>query len=178
MTAPKAGLSPLAAAERFWSHVDRTGGPDACWPWTGTRDKDGYGLASLDITRRAHRVALVLTAGTVPAGMDVIHSCDNPPCCNPAHLRAGTQADNSRDMVERGRSLAGDRNPSVIYADRRPRGSSNGHSKLTEEEVAVIKRRLLDGDPMPAIAADFRVTHGAVWFIARGVNWRHVEPAS
>lgn len=165
--------------ERFWARVDRSGGPDACWPWMGERNRDGYGVVRAHRRNlRAHRVARLLSTGSLVPELDICHHCDNPPCCNPAHLRAGTQADNSRDMVERGRSLAGDRNPSVIYADRRPRGSSNGHSKLTEEEVAVIKRRLLDGDPMPAIAADFRVTHGAVWFIARGVNWRHVEPAS
>lgn len=177
MTAPKAGLRPLEAAARFWSRVDRSAGPEACWPWRGCVDHDGYGLASLDITRRAHRVAFVLCGGFIPEGQGVLHSCDNPPCCNPAHLRAGTEADNSADMVARGRSLAGDRNPNVVHVESRPRGSRNGWAKLTEAGVAVIKARLLAGESSQRVAADFGVTNGCIWFIQKGRNWIHVQPA-
>jgi hypothetical protein len=89
----------------------------------------------------------------------------------------GTGAENMRQMVERGRSLKGDRNPNVLHPETRPRGSRNGWSKLTEEAVAQIKRRLLDGEPTQALAADFGVTNGAIWFIAKGRNWTHVQPA-
>lgn len=178
MTAPKAGWTPDTMAARLWSRVDRSAGPDGCWPWQGALDADGYGLVSLDITRRAHRVAFILSGGDLPAGHLVCHSCDNPPCCNPRHLFAGTVADNSADMVAKGRSLAGDRNPNVIHVERRPRGSRNGYSKLTEEQVAQIKRRLLDGESTQAVAAAFGVTNGAIWLIAKGRNWRHIEAAA
>lgn len=92
--------------ERFWSKVDR-GAPDDCWPWLRAISQDGYGrfVVSLDPQRvvGAHRVAFELTAGAIPHGMNVLHHCDNPRCVNPAHLYAGTQAQNVADMMRRGR---------------------------------------------------------------------------
>jgi hypothetical protein len=90
-------------AERFWSKVDRRGAED-CWPWTARRDGCGYGTFKVDgKTVRASRQAWALTHGDLGAGQRVCHSCDNPPCCNPAHLWAGTQKDNVLDMVAKGR---------------------------------------------------------------------------
>lgn len=79
-----------------------------CHEWGGTRDADGYGVlpkvarAQLG-ERRASRAAFVLDRGAVPEGLRVLHSCDNPPCVRPEHLRAGTQAENMADKVSRGR---------------------------------------------------------------------------
>ncbi len=176
--APSEARDPVAV---FWSRVDRSGEPGACWPWIGPRDRDGYGLfrapkATGRPTRRAHREAYELARGPIPDGHVIRHACDNPPCCNPAHLRTGTGLDNARDMVDRGRSLAGDRNPNVANVGGRPRGSRNGNSKLTEEGVAAIKGRLAAGEPHARIATDFGVTPGAIWFIAKGRNWTHVQP--
>jgi hypothetical protein len=93
--------------DRFWSKVDRSGGPDACWPWMAYRNRDGYGSFRVDDhTESAHRVAWVEENGPVPEGMDVLHHCDNPPCCNPRHLFLGTAADNARDSVAKGRHQA------------------------------------------------------------------------
>ena len=90
-------------AETFWLHVDRTGGPDACWPWTGRRT-DGYGaVGSGKLFDRAHRLAFRLSGGIIPPGQIVRHLCHNPLCCNPAHLAAGTHADNMHDMAQAGR---------------------------------------------------------------------------
>lgn len=90
-------------AERFWEKVDRRG-PDECWMWTASRRALGYGQIRIGgKSRKAHRVAYELANGPIPAGMAVLHGCDNPPCVNPAHLRAGTMTDNVRDMVTRGR---------------------------------------------------------------------------
>ncbi len=175
MTAPKGGLGWMAAVDRVWSKIDRSAGPSACWPWLGSRDRDGYGFVSLDITRRAHRVVFMLTGGEPKTSM-VLHSCDNPPCCNPAHLRSGTARDNSKDMVERGRATNGERNGAYTKPARRPRGSRNGLAKLTEEQVAVIKRRLINGDTAAVIARDFGVVNGTIWFIAKGRNWAHIQP--
>lgn len=97
---------PVDLAMRFWSHVDQTAGPDGCWPWQLSRRKDGYGQVSVNHRMTAaHRVAFALDAGEMPVGQVVRHRCDNPPCCNPRHLRIGTQADNLRDMLERGRHV-------------------------------------------------------------------------
>lgn len=92
--------------ERFWAKVDKSGGPDACWPWTGCRNRQGYGATTLGGKRTgAHRVALALVTGPIPEGRFACHKCDNPPCCNPAHLYAGTPLDNARDSSRRGRRL-------------------------------------------------------------------------
>ena len=77
----------------------------ACWEWTGARNRGGYGIKG---RRLAHRLAWSEANGRpVPDGMLVLHSCDNPPCVNPAHLRIGTVADNAADRVARNRSWRG-----------------------------------------------------------------------
>lgn len=97
--------------ERFWSFVDKSGGPDACWPWQGAKLK-GYGQFRRDGNRRvAHRLAYEYSNGPIvghrPHTDDelvVMHACDNPPCCNPAHLSLGTDLTNIRDMIAKGRA--------------------------------------------------------------------------
>lgn len=92
--------------ERFWSKVKKT---ETCWVWTaGTfKYRNGYGQFRVrrgDPPAYAHRFAWELVNGPIPQGLHVLHRCDNPPCVNPAHLFLGTQIDNYRDMVSKGRS--------------------------------------------------------------------------
>lgn len=88
---------------RFWSKV-RRGSASECWPFTGSCDPKGYGrFHHLGNGRLAHRVAWELVNGAPPPGLQACHKCDNPPCCNPAHLFLGTDAENKSDMRSKGR---------------------------------------------------------------------------
>ena len=87
--------------DRFWSKVAKTEG--GCWVWQGARQRE-YGSVGFEgKVRRAHRVSYEMAYGPIPDGAHVLHSCDNPPCVNPSHLRPGTRADNMRDRVLHGR---------------------------------------------------------------------------
>lgn len=82
---------------------------DGCWEWAAARINTGYGVINVGgRVLLAHRVSHELFIGPVPAGAEVRHSCDNPPCVNPQHLSLGSHADNMRDMAERGRARGGD----------------------------------------------------------------------
>lgn len=99
-----------------------------CIEYEGARTTKGYGQYTLPVGRGkyimlAHRVAYELAHGPIPAGLQVMHTCDNPPCVNPEHLRVGTGSDNMRDCVEKGRH----REASKTHCD-------NGH-EFTEENV-------------------------------------------
>lgn len=121
----------MEIATRFWRKVKR-GPPDECWPWTGRRGGRGYGRVG---SCGAHRLAWELTNGAIPAGLWVLHRCDNPPCVNPSHLWLGTHADNMADMRAKGRSARGDRHGSRLHPERRPRGERHG-SRTQPERAA------------------------------------------
>lgn len=120
---------------RFESKVDKSAGADACWPWKTTRDRKNYGVAYFQRkTHRAHRVAFLIANGHWPEPC-CLHSCDNPPCCNPAHLSAGTRADNAADMRSKGRQALGDLNGARTCPDRVARGERHG-TKTRPDRVA------------------------------------------
>lgn len=150
-------------AVRFWSKV-RRGAPGECWPWTHATNEHGYGVmrptgARSGPTLRAHRVALVLN-GRDPGDLIVRHRCDNPPCCNPAHLLVGTMAQNSADMVERGRSARGER---------------SGMAKLTDADVLEVRSLSAAGWKRKDVAARFGVSSPTITRIVKGEGWRHLS---
>lgn len=75
-----------------------------CWNWTAYKDEHGYGTFWFNnIMTKAHRVSFELYVDPIPKGMYILHTCDNPSCVNPLHLRVGTQQDNMDDMHSKGR---------------------------------------------------------------------------
>ena len=122
-----------STAERFWAKVDRSDGPDACWPWTGHRARRGYGQFKMfGRSVPAHRVAWELTNGPIPPGdhfgtMCACHRCDNPPCCNPTHLFLGSMADNVADRDAKGRG--------VFLGPIRPSSGDQHHTRLHPEKL-------------------------------------------
>lgn len=91
--------------DAFWNSFDRSGGPDSCWPWTKARNKEGYGGVKISgVFVYTHVLAFETHhRRRVKPGQLVRHSCNNPPCGNPAHLKEGTHTDNLNDQYYAGR---------------------------------------------------------------------------
>lgn len=89
----------------FWALVNKNG---SCWEKSGYSDKDGYKFFNYQGKEwRAHRLAYTFAHGPISEDMVVMHSCDNPSCCNPEHLSAGTPKDNTQDMLSKNRGRWG-----------------------------------------------------------------------
>lgn len=147
------GFITLPLGQRLWAQIQR-GAPDDCWPFTGGTTKFGYGQISYENhPRMAHRLVYEQMKGEIPDGQIVRHTCDNPPCCNPAHLILGSHADNARDKVER---------------DRAARLWDISTTKLTDDQVLDIVRRFKDGEGSAILASEFGVTPGYVRDLASG----------
>lgn len=115
--------------QRFWRWVNKSGGKEACWPWTGSCTHGNYGaFQRADQTKsRSHRFAYELTHGVVLTEEQVLmHLCDNPPCCNPKHLKIGTHRENIHDMIAKGRQSVGDRHREAMRKARERRTALTG----------------------------------------------------
>lgn len=144
--------------ENFWARVQRGGD---CWEWTGLKDGNGYGRVMIGGKRkRAHRFALIFATGMDPEKLEALHSCDNPGCCRPSHLRWGTHAENMKDRADRDRGF-------------RATGEKHGAAKLTSGDARRIK---FSGAPARALMAEYGVSKSVIYHIRQGRSWSHIGP--
>lgn len=138
--------------DRHWLEDKKTG----CWNWQRAVIANGYGHLQTDTgLMYAHRFSWQKTNGTIPAGMQVLHCCDNRKCVNPAHLFLGTNADNVRDMLSKKRHRYGERHP---------------NASLTNDQVSEI-RKLRGTVPLHLIGKKFGVSASTVCDILNGKRW-------
>ena len=155
----------------FWNRID-VQGPDDCWEWQMGDNGEGYGVIGRKILKcgaqTAHRLSWFLTHGPIPKGKGyhgtcVLHTCDNPPCCNPAHLFLGTMGDNTRDMDSKGRRVTVD-----------ARGILNANSKLTEKQVRKIHQEYSAGALQEVLAKKFGISVVTIAEIVSCKRWGHL----
>lgn len=166
----------MGATEYLWSQID-VRGPDECWPWIGRmRGGDGRGYISIDGQRYiVPRLVYELAHGAMPDDKWALHTCDNPPCCNPAHIYPGTPQDNVRDKVERGRTPKGERNGRYTHPETVPRGEKHHKAKLTEADVIEIRRKYTNHEASPnQIAKEYNVSRWTVRRIVAHNAWKGV----
>lgn len=144
----------------------RLAGDAECWLWTGAQAAGGYGHTHRNGEHvYAHRAAFECANGIGSSdGWVIRHKCDNPPCCNPAHLLSGTYADNAADCAERGRT-----NPA--------KGEAIWTAQLTEADVLLMRQMSREGQTIAAIQALFPVTAVSISLALRGSTWAHLPGA-
>lgn len=146
----------------FWERVLITDDVTKCWVWQCAKNSQKYGTIKIaGMTKRTHRVAWQLANGREPI-LDVLHSCDNPPCCNPNHLREGTDKENQQDARDRGRWTPN-------YGER------NGNTSLTVDDVKQIKQDYANGIPTATIRDRTGINRFTLWNIRTGRTWKHVN---
>ena len=148
----------MNAESRFWNKVNRDA-EVACWLWTGCVTPKGYGLFDAGKLTLTHRHAWALSCGEVPVGMQVLHKCDVRACVRPDHLFLGTNADNVKDKMSKGRH-------------RFNVGEGMHNAKLTEDKVRYIRA---DTREQKFIAADYGIDQAVVSRVKSGKAWKHVK---
>lgn len=130
---------------------------EGCWDWKGACQKSGYITIRFNVGKiGGHRASWLIYKGEVPVGLQVNHHCDNRRCTNPEHLYVGTRKQNDQDKVTR---------------NRQAKGSKNGSSKLTEQQVEKILQLIKSGKTDTKIANDFNVSPACIWWIKSGQSW-------
>lgn len=153
--------------KRFWNKVSKGRG---CWEWHGAKNSNGYGNIRVSgNTVTAHRLAWYFSHGVIPAGVQVLHKCDNKGCVRPSHLFLGTQLDNIADMVRKGRSKT------CGNALKNIRGENNWHAQLTEKQIRQIRIAYAAGMRQQRLADKYHTTQSNISLIVRSISWVHVQ---
>ncbi len=151
----------LSLEERFFKYTVKQ--KFGCWLWIGSMTRGNYGIIRPTRSRkmlRVHRVSWIIHKGPIPAGLCVLHKCDNPPCVNPDHLFLGTLKDNTQDMLRKNRT--------VRYLRK---GERSG--KLTWAKVRKIRAILTSNrQTQKEIAEEFGVSEETICSISRGKTWK------
>lgn len=130
-----------------------------CWIWTGAKNKAGYGQIWYEGKMvGVHCLVYQQHKGEIPKGKCVLHKCDNPPCCNPEHLKLGTNQDNMDDKVRKGRHVS-------------PKGETHGCSRLSDKQVIEIRSRT---ESQRHLAKEYGVHQTLISLIKRKKIWRHL----
>lgn len=130
-----------------------------CWNWVRGLN-NGYGnISYMHVNRLAHRVSFELFNGPIPDGRFVCHKCDNPKCCNPDHLFAGTSEENTKDRHAKGRSA---------------KGSGAGPAKMTEQIVSEARTRYAAGENCASLAREYGISKTSMNYAICGRTWKHV----
>lgn len=152
-------MADATTIESFFASLTRL--DSGCWQHVNKPMPSGYVQVSMNgKTYLAHRLAYFLAVGDIPDGHVVRHMCNNPSCCNPAHLETGTQADNNADTRAAGRNKF---------------GSAHHNAKLTEVQVVeILLAHHRDGESIASLARRFDFDYSAMWEIVSGRRWKHV----
>lgn len=151
--------------ERFWSKVNKDT-DSGCWEWTATKNNKGYGMFTVSSyagKQLAHRLSYRDAHGPIPKGGLILHSCDNPACVNPEHLRIGTHKENVADMDERNRRVT-----------NTPFGEANCNALLTAYQVIQMRRDYIAGVPKAQIAEANGITKASLDDVISGNSWKHL----
>jgi hypothetical protein len=155
-------MSPprLSIESRLQKHIKKL---DGCWVFTGSLDKDGYGVFNYGRGKqvRAHRMSYEFYISQIPKGYLVCHKCDNPSCINPSHLFLGSHKDNTQDMIKKDRKIC-------------LKGSKHHYSKITETDVLAIRQKRLLGLKLKNIGNEFAISFQTVSSICKGKTWKHI----
>lgn len=144
--------------ERVWKKVVSKKGE--CWIWKGRKQNNGYGVIDAgNSSILAHRAAYFLSNGYIAPDDCIMHICDNPICCNPEHLKAGSHADNMRDMKEKSRRKG-------INC-----GEKNGRAKLNQSVANEIRYHYIGGSLLKDLAKKYGVGISTVHRIIKRKNW-------
>ena len=155
---------------RFVHWVEKT---EDCWHWRGGRNGTGYGTFRFSSARAipAHRASYLLFKGDIPAGMQVLHTCDDRLCVNPEHLKLGTHAENMAEAAVRGRIVSG----SDHYFSKHPKcGEERPGAKLTDALVVELRQRYAAGEMPSALAHEQNIHVNTMIAMLKRRTWRHI----
>ncbi len=174
---PRPGIQGISTAYLAACLAERTVVVESgCWEWDRHTNGAGYGMIDLQhwdwfqTTVAVHRTVYRLCVEPIPAGLCVLHRCDNPSCCRPDHLFVGTNLDNIADKMAKGRQARGDK----LRQHEFVKGEAVKTSRMTAEKVMELRHRKATGEPTKTLAREFGISITQAGYIIRGESWAHL----